>query len=103
MSTLATLLLDSVILIILLEVLGRDDGPEFPKLALTCFGLAAANCLGRWVLWWFFGPLVVLPLFVFNAVVLMAVCRLRIKQALVAAALFFVFRTVCGAVVQWWF
>ena len=103
MTTLSTLLLDTVILIAILEVLGQDDGPELPQLVLVCIGVAVANCFWHLLLGWLLGHLIVVPVVVFDGIVLMVFCRLRIRQAAVASALFFVFRVFFGAIIDWMF
>jgi hypothetical protein len=101
MFVLATYLLDTVLLMALVAVFGRDRRPKVLRLFLTSVGVAAAYCIYEWTRGLHLGHMIVVPLVIVTGIVLMLYCRLRLKQAAIVAGLFFALHVVLSFALGW--
>lgn len=101
MFVLATFVLDTLLLMILVVVFARDRRPRVVRLFFTSLGVAAAYFIYEWTRGLHLGHMIVVPLVIVTGIVLMLYCRLKLKQAAIVAGLFFALHVVLTFVLGW--
>ena len=96
-----TFILDTVILVALVMILGRDRRPKLPRLVLVSLAIAAAYSACDLLPTLLLGQLIVVPLILATGIALIVYCRLRLKPAAIASGLFFTVHILLRAVVGW--
>jgi hypothetical protein len=82
------LLLDAVVLMGILRLLQGDDAPDFIHTLLVSVGLSVVNFVSLLLL----GLFGLIPILIIDGLILMYFCYLPLKQALIALALFMVYK-----------